>query len=56
MIYPYLGFAEKVLWVRVGDSYNGDRRQEKRFGSEEVGVRTVRMIFLPNYEPKILTF
>ncbi|MGK7922110.1 MAG: hypothetical protein AB4080_19105 [Trichodesmium sp.] len=26
----------------------GDRRQEKRYGSEEVRVRIVRMIFLPN--------
>ncbi|NES69030.1 MAG: hypothetical protein F6K24_29265 [Okeania sp. SIO2D1] len=28
----YLGFAEKVLWVRVGDrrQETGDRRQEKR--------------------------
>ncbi|NEP90002.1 MAG: hypothetical protein F6K18_26030 [Okeania sp. SIO2C2] len=25
----------------------GDRRQEKWIGSEEVGVRIVRMIFLP---------
>ncbi len=24
--------------------------------SEEVGVRIVRMIFLPNYEPKIRSF
>ncbi|NET15506.1 MAG: hypothetical protein F6K08_23060, partial [Okeania sp. SIO1H6] len=24
--------------------------------SEEVGVRIVRVIFLPNYAPKILTF
>ncbi|NEP90422.1 MAG: hypothetical protein F6K18_28370 [Okeania sp. SIO2C2] len=34
----------------------GDRRQEKRVGSEEVGVTIVRMIFLPNYEPKIRSF
>ncbi|NES68213.1 MAG: hypothetical protein F6K24_24725 [Okeania sp. SIO2D1] len=28
--YIYLGFAEKVLWVRVGDrrQETGDRRQE----------------------------
>ncbi|NES71834.1 MAG: hypothetical protein F6K24_44845 [Okeania sp. SIO2D1] len=38
----------------------GDRRQEtgdrKNGNLEEVGVRIVRMIFLPNYAPKILTF
>ncbi|WP_275670310.1 MULTISPECIES: hypothetical protein [Okeania] len=34
------------------------RRQETgEMGiSEEVEVRIIRMIFLPNYEPKILTF
>ena len=43
------------LLSRVGDrrQETGDRRQEKWLGSEEIGVRIVRMIFLPNYEPKI---
>ncbi|NEP85486.1 MAG: hypothetical protein F6K18_00845 [Okeania sp. SIO2C2] len=36
----------------------GDRRQEtgEKGMSEEVGIRIVRVIFLPNYAPKILTF
>ncbi|NET78403.1 hypothetical protein [Okeania sp. SIO1F9] len=52
----------KVLWVRVGDrrQETGDRRQETgEMGMSEevgVGVRIVRMIFLPNYAPKIRSF
>ncbi|NET30178.1 hypothetical protein [Okeania sp. SIO1I7] len=34
-------------FLGVGDSYTGDRRQEERGMSEEVGVRIVRMILLP---------
>ncbi|NES71287.1 MAG: hypothetical protein F6K24_41805 [Okeania sp. SIO2D1] len=32
---------------------NPDRGGEKWLGSEEVEVRIVRMIFMPNYAPKI---
>ncbi|WP_124143166.1 hypothetical protein [Okeania hirsuta] len=31
-------------------------RQEERGMSEEIGVSNCPLIFLPNYEPKILTF
>ncbi|NET77588.1 hypothetical protein [Okeania sp. SIO1F9] len=50
----------KVFFAGVGDrrQETGDRRQETgdMETSKEVGVRIVRMIFMPNYEPKILTF
>ncbi|NES90618.1 MULTISPECIES: hypothetical protein [Okeania] len=50
--------------VRVGDRRQPtpNPSQEGKTGDringylEKVGVRIVRMIFLPNYAPKILTF
>ncbi|NES77609.1 MULTISPECIES: hypothetical protein [Okeania] len=47
-----------VLRVCAQKSFSRGRRQETgEMGmSEEVEVRIVRMIFLPNYAPKILTF
>ncbi|NES79237.1 MULTISPECIES: hypothetical protein [Okeania] len=62
----YFNFSQTPHIPLPGEEY---RRQETgdnppltpprrgRMGmSEEVGVRIVRIIFLPNYAPKILTF
>ncbi|NEP89734.1 MAG: hypothetical protein F6K18_24495 [Okeania sp. SIO2C2] len=53
----YFNFSQTPHIPLLGGEYRRQETGDRINGYlEEVGVRIVRIIFLPNYAPKILTF